>query len=449
MFTLSGRPSDAGLTSLQRGGVTACIGYLTAKRAFLGYDTALAAGSPDRHGVIDRRDLPASARRPAGHHRCPLGRAGAEAVFTLRALWTNGDFVAYWRFHLAQEHRRVHQARYQHPSAQGSLISQFLRWSRTRLTWCARAGRDWRTTDWLGVDRLAPARTQAHRRPPGPAWPWQPNGVARGESTPCSPRCGSASSTALRPARCPPRSSRVEVRRARVCLAGLHRRQGGVGRHRWPARARKPRGRRGGNAEAPCPKMPDPAWPIVAPLAPLEQTAVPLGKSEGALSALLRSIEQDRAVGRPVRAGHRHLRLPRRDATAGHRFFRQAIATTMVTPPHTPTEVVTGRAAASTRSCSTSCSQPRGISPSGGRRPRRPSGQGAHGLSQPVIGQHRCARPLDPDGPRAAVAPRLRSGGRAIRSPALRCPLVSRSLGSGRRRSWSASPGRRSRRSTR
>jgi transposase-like protein len=39
---------------------------------------------------------------------------------------------------------------------------------------------------------------------------------------------------------------------------------------------------------------------------------------------------------RPVRAGHRRLRL----ATAGRRFFEQAIATTKVSP----TEVVTDRA---------------------------------------------------------------------------------------------------------
>jgi hypothetical protein len=29
----------------------------------------------------------------------------------------SGDFPACWRFHLAQERRRVHQARYQHPLA--------------------------------------------------------------------------------------------------------------------------------------------------------------------------------------------------------------------------------------------------------------------------------------------------------------------------------------------
>ncbi len=108
--------TDAGLTAQQRGGVDACIGYLTAKREFLGYDTALACGWPIATGVIegacrhligDRLDI-TGAR---------WGLEGAEAVLKLRALWSNGDLDAYWRFHRAQEHRRIHQARYQHPPA--------------------------------------------------------------------------------------------------------------------------------------------------------------------------------------------------------------------------------------------------------------------------------------------------------------------------------------------
>jgi hypothetical protein len=40
------------------------------------------------------------------------GLAGAEAILKLRALTTNGDFDAYWRFHLNQEQHRVHNSRY-------------------------------------------------------------------------------------------------------------------------------------------------------------------------------------------------------------------------------------------------------------------------------------------------------------------------------------------------
>ena len=40
------------------------------------------------------------------------GLSGAEAILKLRALRSNGDFDAYWRYHLAQERRRVHESRY-------------------------------------------------------------------------------------------------------------------------------------------------------------------------------------------------------------------------------------------------------------------------------------------------------------------------------------------------
>ncbi len=40
------------------------------------------------------------------------GLNDAQAVLTLRALVSNGDFNAYWSYHLDQEHHRVHQAQY-------------------------------------------------------------------------------------------------------------------------------------------------------------------------------------------------------------------------------------------------------------------------------------------------------------------------------------------------
>jgi hypothetical protein len=60
-----------------------------------------------RHLIGDRLDI-TGAR---------WGLEGAEAVLKLRALWSNGDLDAYWRFHRAQEHRRIHHPRYQHPPA--------------------------------------------------------------------------------------------------------------------------------------------------------------------------------------------------------------------------------------------------------------------------------------------------------------------------------------------
>jgi len=103
----------ASLTAGQRAGADACVRYLTGKREFLRYDQALAAGWPIATGVIegacrhligDRLDI-TGAR---------WGLDGAEAVLTLRAVISNGDFE-YWRCHLTQEHQRLYPG-----TAQGS-----------------------------------------------------------------------------------------------------------------------------------------------------------------------------------------------------------------------------------------------------------------------------------------------------------------------------------------
>jgi hypothetical protein len=56
-----------------------------------------------RHLIKDRMDI-TGAR---------WGLDTAEAILTLRAVTANGDFNAYWAFHLQQEHQRIHQSRYQ------------------------------------------------------------------------------------------------------------------------------------------------------------------------------------------------------------------------------------------------------------------------------------------------------------------------------------------------
>ncbi|MGH7776767.1 MAG: hypothetical protein ACREPI_06280 [Candidatus Dormibacterales bacterium] len=45
---------------------------------------------------------------------------GAEAVLKLRTSRTNGDFDAYWRFHLARERHRMHGSRYLNKLVPGS-----------------------------------------------------------------------------------------------------------------------------------------------------------------------------------------------------------------------------------------------------------------------------------------------------------------------------------------
>src|SRR6266571_2805214 len=102
---ISAEADAAGLTGTQRTGTDACVRYLTSKDEYLRYDQALTAGWPIATGVIegacrhligDRLDI-TGAR---------WGLQGAEAILTLRAVISNGDFDEYWRFHLAAEHQR-------------------------------------------------------------------------------------------------------------------------------------------------------------------------------------------------------------------------------------------------------------------------------------------------------------------------------------------------------
>jgi len=108
---IRGKATRAGLRPDQRKNADTCADYLINKRPYLDYPTALARGWPISTGVIegacrhlvkDRMDL-TGAR---------WGLDGAEAILKLRALHSNGDFADYWRYHLAQEKRRTHQARY-------------------------------------------------------------------------------------------------------------------------------------------------------------------------------------------------------------------------------------------------------------------------------------------------------------------------------------------------
>jgi hypothetical protein len=97
----------AGLAGSQRNGAAACVRYLENKREFLRYDQALQAGWPIATGVIE------GACRHLIADRLNLGGArwgldGAEAVLTLRAVISNGDFEEYWRYHLKCEHRRLY-----------------------------------------------------------------------------------------------------------------------------------------------------------------------------------------------------------------------------------------------------------------------------------------------------------------------------------------------------
>lgn len=103
--------TKAGLDASQRTGADTAAKYLTNKAPYLDYPTALAAGWPIATGVIE------GACRHLVKDRIDItgarwGLHGAETILKLRAIVSNGDFDTYWRYHLAQEHDRVHRSRY-------------------------------------------------------------------------------------------------------------------------------------------------------------------------------------------------------------------------------------------------------------------------------------------------------------------------------------------------
>ena len=99
------------LDSQAAAAVARCTRYLVKHTRWLHYDRALAAGLPLATGVIEGacRSL---VQDRMGRTGARWSLQGAEAVLRLRALRASGDFDAYWTFHMAQERRRTHLARY-------------------------------------------------------------------------------------------------------------------------------------------------------------------------------------------------------------------------------------------------------------------------------------------------------------------------------------------------
>jgi len=105
------KATNLNLDPHQRAKADRAADYLHNKRPYLDYPTALTNGWPIATGVIegacrhlvkDRMDI-TGAR---------WGLQGAEAILKLRAIRSNGDFSAYWDYHLAQERHRNHNSRY-------------------------------------------------------------------------------------------------------------------------------------------------------------------------------------------------------------------------------------------------------------------------------------------------------------------------------------------------
>lgn len=104
---ITAQAGGAGLGRSRRTGADACVRYLSARHEYLRYDQALADGWPIATGVIEGacRHLIADRLDISGAR---WGLDGAEAVLTLRAVISNGDFEEYWRFHLEREHQRLY-----------------------------------------------------------------------------------------------------------------------------------------------------------------------------------------------------------------------------------------------------------------------------------------------------------------------------------------------------
>ena len=105
------RDAAAGRGKARRTTIEKTAAYLQAKAPYLDYPAALAAGWPIATGVIegacrhlvkDRMDI-TGAR---------WGVHTAEAILQIRALLANGDWDAYWAWHLHREHERNHPRPY-------------------------------------------------------------------------------------------------------------------------------------------------------------------------------------------------------------------------------------------------------------------------------------------------------------------------------------------------
>jgi hypothetical protein len=90
------------LSAKARKSVDKCVEYLRKNHKYLNYRRYLSKGYPIATGVIE------GACRHLIQDRMGITGArwdlpGAEAILRLRALWTNGDWDAYWTFHKQQE----------------------------------------------------------------------------------------------------------------------------------------------------------------------------------------------------------------------------------------------------------------------------------------------------------------------------------------------------------
>jgi len=121
-----------GLSETERVPIDDCADYLLKYREFLHYDRYLAKGYPIATGVIEGacRYLVKDRMEKTGAR---WSLEGAEAVLRLRSLRASGDFDEYWEFHLQQEYKRNHQARYKNGEVPEPVPKGETKGSRLRL----------------------------------------------------------------------------------------------------------------------------------------------------------------------------------------------------------------------------------------------------------------------------------------------------------------------------
>lgn len=84
------------------------IKYFEKHKDWMKYDEYLAAGLPVATGVVESACGSVVKHRMEGNGK-RWSIDGAESILLLRSLEKSNDFIAYWRFHTAQEHKRLYE----------------------------------------------------------------------------------------------------------------------------------------------------------------------------------------------------------------------------------------------------------------------------------------------------------------------------------------------------
>ena len=113
--------TQRGLKGQKRKTVLDAAGYFARNRDRMKYDEYLAAGYPIGSGVVEGacRHLVKDRLERTGMRWLP---SGAQAMLDLRATYLNGEWSAFWRFHVEREGRWRKRSAEEAESAESLLI---------------------------------------------------------------------------------------------------------------------------------------------------------------------------------------------------------------------------------------------------------------------------------------------------------------------------------------